>query len=83
MVQENGEGEILEMGNENLKNMDDIITEQELLNLTGLSRNGLDDLRQKHQLPFCRITSRNRVYIVKDVLNFIASRRVVLDEGSD
>ena len=71
------------MSGENLKNMNDIITEQELLNLIGLSRGGLDDLRHKHQLPFCRITSRNRVYLVKDVLNFIASRRVILNEGSD
>ena len=71
------------MSSENLKNINDIIPEQELLNLTGLSRGGLDDLRHKHQLPFCKITSRTRVYLVKDVLNFIASRRVVLNEGSD
>ena len=72
------------MNNENqtLKNVDDILTEKELIELLGIKRRALDDLRHKKQLPFCRISKTNRIYLVKDVIDFIESRRMVLNKNT-
>ena len=64
------------------KNVDDILTEKELIELLGIKKSALDDLRYRHQLPFCKISSTNRIYLVKDVLDFIASKRVVLNKDA-
>ena len=73
------------MSSENLslKNVDDILTEQELLNLLGIKKSALNELRYKQRLPFCKVSNTNRIYLVRDVLDFIASKRIVLDRGSD
>ena len=69
------------MNNEShsLRSVDDILTEKELLELLGIKKSALDDLRYRHRLPFCKISSTNRIYLVKDVLEFIASKRLVLN----
>ena len=64
------------------KNIDDILTEKELLELLGIKRSALDDLRHKKQLPFCKISNTNRIYLVKDVIEFIESRRMVLNKNT-
>ena len=72
------------MDNENqLRNVDDILTEKELLELLGIKRSALDDLRYRHRLPFCKISNTNRIYLVKDVLDFIESKRLILNKGSE
>ena len=63
-----------------LKSVDDILTEKELLELLGIKKSALDDLRYRHQLPFCKISNTNRIYLVKDVLDFIADKRTVLNK---
>ena len=63
-----------------LKSVDDILTETELLDLLGVKKSALDTLRQNQQLPFCKITNTNRIYLVRDVLDFIANRRTVLNK---
>jgi hypothetical protein len=63
--------------------MNDILTEKELLDLLGIKKSALNELRYKHYLPFCKITNTNRIYLVKDVLDFIANKRIVLNRGSD
>ena len=67
---------------ETLNNVEQILTEDELLKLLGISRSVLDDLRYKNGFPFCRLSQRNRIYLVKDVLEFIASRRTVLNRAA-
>jgi len=69
------------VNNENQKprSVDDILTEQELLDLLGIRKSALDRLRHEQQLPFCKITNTNRVYLVRDVLEFIENRRTVLN----
>ncbi len=64
------------------KNIDDILTEKELLELLGIKRSALDDMRHKKQLPFCKISNTNRIYLVKDVIGFIESRRIVLNKNT-
>ena len=69
--------------NQSLKSIDDILTEKELLELLGIKKSALDDLRYQHRLPFCKISSTNRIYLVKDVLEFIASKRLVLNKDAE
>ena len=66
--------------NQSLITIDEILIEKELLELLGIKKSALDDLRYRHRLPFCKISSTNRIYLVKDVLNFIASQRIVLNK---
>ena len=68
--------------NQSLKNVDDILTEIELIELLGIKKSALADLRYRHKLPFCKISSTNRIYLVKDVLDFIESKRVVLNKDA-
>jgi len=69
--------------NQQAKSVDDILTEQEVLDLFGIERGALDRLRQKEKLPFCKVTHRKRIYLVKDLLNFLEKKRMVLNRGSD
>ena len=62
------------------RSVDDILTERELIELLGIKKSALDDLRYRHKLPFCKVSSTNRIYLVKDVLEFIASKRMVLNK---
>ena len=64
------------------KNVDDILTEKELIELLGIKKSALDDLRYRHKLPFCKVSNTNRIYLVKDVLEFIASKRMVLNKDT-
>ena len=72
------------MGNESQqpRSVDDILTEKELIELLGIKKSALDDLRYRHLLPFCKISSTNRIYLVKDILEFIASKRIVLNKDA-
>ena len=54
-----------------LKSLDDILTEGELLDLLGIKKSVLDTLRQNQQLACCKITHTNRIYLVRDMLDFI------------
>ena len=66
-----------------LRNLNDVLTEKELLDLLGTTRNALDRLRRDCKLPFCQISRTNRVYLVRDVLDFIERHRVVLNSAGD
>ena len=70
------------MENDQLKGIEKILTEKELIELLGIKRSALDDLRHKKQLPFCKISNTNRIYLVKDVIEFIESRRMVLNKNT-
>ncbi len=67
---------------EDLSNMNDILTEKEVIDLLGVKRGTLDTFRYKSHLPFCRLTDRCRIYLVKDVLEFIKGHRVILNRGT-
>ncbi len=70
------------MEKDQLKGIERILTEKELLELLGVKRSALDDMRHKKQLPFCKISNTNRIYLVKDVIEFIESRRIVLNKNT-
>ena len=58
-----------------------IVTEKELIDLLGIKKEFLDRLRQKHQLPYCKISTTKRVYLVEDIVGFVTDRRMVLNRG--
>ena len=60
-----------------MKSVDDILTEQEVLNLFGVKRPTLDNLRYERGLPFCRVTRTARLYLLEDIFKFLEQRRVV------
>tara|TARA_B100001971_G_C17911403_1_gene393061 strand:+ start:403 stop:609 length:207 start_codon:yes stop_codon:yes gene_type:complete len=61
--------------------LDTVLTEKELLELLAIKRTTLDVLRQKERLPFCKLSNVSRIYLVKDVLDFIESKRIILNRG--
>ncbi|HUT16959.1 MAG TPA: helix-turn-helix domain-containing protein [Acidobacteriota bacterium] len=71
------------MSQENLNGTESILTENELCELLGMKKSALAELRYKQKFPFCRISNTVRIYQVKDVLEFIADKRTVLDRDSD
>jgi len=70
------------MNQSNLNSTTDILTEKELLDLLGMKKAALGDLRLNQGFPFCKISNTVRIYLVKDVLGFIASKRMILNRGS-
>ena len=60
--------------------LNQILTEQELLELLGVKKSSLSDLRIKQKLPFCQLSRTNRVYLSEDVVEFIKSKRIILDK---
>ena len=64
------------MGELNKKGLQDLITEDDLQELLGISRQALGRLRNEEGLPFLRVNQNNRVYLVDDVMEWLVSRRV-------
>jgi hypothetical protein len=58
------------------------LTEKELIDLLGIKKEFLDQLRRNHKLPFCKISTTKRVYLVEDIVGFVRDRRMVLDRHS-
>ena len=67
---------------QSIRSLDSILTENEVLDLFGMKKTALDSLRRNHQLPFCAVTTFNRIYFVSDILDWLKSRRKVLNEAS-
>ena len=65
--------------NLNLNSIDDILTEKEVLNLLGVKKSALEDFRYNQKLPFCKVNRTNRIYLLKDVLDFVASKRIIMN----
>jgi DNA-binding transcriptional MerR regulator len=58
-----------------LEDMKDILTEAEVLEILGVNKSTLTGYRQQG-LPFCRLSRTHRIYLVKDVLDFIVDKRM-------
>ena len=59
--------------------LNEILTEKELLDLLGIKKDFLSRLRREKQFPFCKISETQRVYLVKDVVDYIKSKRMVIN----
>ena len=62
-----------------LKSMQDILTEREVIDLFGIKKVMLDRLRREQKLPFCKISNTTRIYLVRDILNFVESKRIIMN----
>lgn len=65
-----------------LKSVDDVLTEEETLNLLGIKRSVLDQLRYDSKLPFYKITKFSRLYRLRDVLDYIEGTWVRMNVGN-
>ena len=69
------------MNDQKQRSLSEILTEKEVIELLGIKKTGLDRLRREKQFPFCKLTTLNRVYLVNDILDYIESKRMVLDSA--
>ena len=67
------------MENDPTNPLEEIITERELLDLLAIKKEQLDRLRRDQKLPFCKISNRVRVYLARDVVEFVRSKRTTLN----
>lgn len=63
------------MSYEQAADMNDIITEKELLQMTGVSKSTLDGLRYSGHLPYTKMSKTSRLYFVADVLDLLKKNR--------
>lgn len=64
---------------ENQDTLQNILTETELLKLTGLKKSQLADCRNKKRLPFLKINQTCRLYLERDVVTWLKSLATVLN----
>ena len=60
-----------------------VITEDELIDLFGISKANLDDLRYNYKLPFYKINKLSRVYLEQDVIDWLVPRKQVLNKDTE
>ena len=65
-----------EQANTTLQN---VLTEQDLCELLGMTKEQIGSLRREKHLPFIKLTERSRLYFEQDVIEFFRKQRVVLD----
>jgi hypothetical protein len=64
------------------RDLSEIMTEQEVLDLTGLKKNSLARLRNEKGLPFCPMTRMCRIYLTADIVNYLESCRRVINKDA-
>ena len=59
--------------------LESILTEGEILKLTGLTKSQLGEMRNKEGFPFLKINRNNRLYLESEVVQWFKGRRTVLN----
>ena len=59
--------------------LENVLTEEEILKLTGLRKSQLAELRNREGFPFLKINRNNRLYLESDVVAWFKGRRTVLN----
>ena len=54
---------------------DKVLKEQDVLELLGISRETLDNLRREKGFPFVRVTNKARVYLDDDILQWLKQHK--------
>ncbi|MCP4262787.1 MAG: helix-turn-helix domain-containing protein [Planctomycetes bacterium] len=70
------------MTDKQTEGVQNLITEDELLELFGISKNVLGNLRRTEQLPFLKVTRYKRLYLESSVVEWLMLRETVLNVGS-
>lgn len=60
---------------ENKQDLENIITEDELIELFGLRKQAIASLRYNEGLPYIKVNTRSRLYYVPDLMEWMLSRR--------
>lgn len=64
------------MSVENQNDLDEVMTENEVEDFLGCKKSVLAKYR-KDGLPYCRLSTTHRLYLVSDVIDFIKGKRMV------
>ena len=67
------------MSEEHQDTLQNVVTEQELLKLTGLKKSQLAVYRNTKRLPFLKVNQRCRLYLERDVVDWLKSFRLVIN----
>ncbi len=59
--------------------LQNILTEEEILKLTGLTKGQLSDIRNSRGFPFLKINRNSRLYLERDVVEWFTQQKVVLN----
>lgn len=65
------------MAGANVESLQVIVTEAELLKLTGLKKANLAHFRNSERLPYIRLTKTCRLYIESDIVEWLRRHRVL------
>ena len=63
--------------------LDLVLTEQELLDFTGITKVKLSELRNAQKLPFIKISGTCRLYFIEDIITWFRTHKVTLNKGED
>ena len=58
--------------------LQNVLTENDLCELLGMTGEQVSDLRNKEGLPFIKLNRKTRLYFEKDVIEFFIQQRTVL-----
>ena len=61
--------------------LQNILTEEEVLKLTGLNKNQLAECRNSRRLPFLKISRNCRLYLESDLVTWFKGSRMILNTG--
>lgn len=61
--------------------LQNVLTEKDLCELLGMTKEQVGDLRNKKGLPFIKVNERNRLYFENDIIDFFRQQRVVLNKA--
>ena len=67
------------MGSDQANPLNEILTEKELLDLLGIKKDFLSRLRLERQFPFCKVSDRTRIYLARDVVDYIKGQRMIVN----
>jgi hypothetical protein len=67
---------------EESQNVENLISEDALLEWLGINKATLNGLRSRRQFPFVRLTQQCRLYYLPDVINWLLENRAVLNRAA-
>ena len=72
----------VEIENSQKATLKNVLTEKDLLDLLGLTKTQVTDLRLNKGLPFIKVNQNSRLYFEDDIIQFFYKSRVILDRDA-
>ena len=66
---------------ENRETLQNVLTEKEVENLLGLTKNQLSTLRNEERLPFLKVNRNCRLYLESDLVDWLKARKLVMNRN--